>query len=378
MSTPAVPAKDRSAARPLRTAIVGGLQAINVLLPAFEAVPDFQVVALGARHPARLHDAATRLGIKKVHAGWEPLLDDPEIEVVALALPAAVQAQAAPRLAKAGKHLFCEKPLATTFADADRIVSAIADANRSTVVHFGFRFVAAFQAFQQIVSSGELGRPQLIKAEWLLSSRSDPSFSWNWKSDAAQGGGTWFLMAPHVLDYLAWWFGGIRDLELLPSTIVTARPDAATGSPRPVLADDTCNLLLALGHGVPANVSISTALCVGANHRIRVWFEKGLLELSNRPGDDTYDGFQLSFQPGRRAGSPPRITTQLVAETQASRAPVTRVLIAQRSVEALAAAIRTGGVEETSLQAALEVQRWLERGRHDSARWNSPAKTGAP
>ena len=124
-------------------------------------------------------------------------------------------------------------------------------------------------------------------------------------------------MAPHVLDYLAWCFGAIRDLELLPTTMVTARPDGATGLPKAVVADDTCNLLLSLGSGLPASVSIATALSVAANHRVRVWFEKGLLELANRPGDDAYDGFQLSFQPGRRTGSVPPLTARLVAETQA-------------------------------------------------------------
>ena len=115
----------------------------------------------------------------------------------------------------------------------------------------------------------------------------------------------------------------------------------------------------------------STALSVAANHRIRVWFEKGLLELANRPGDDAYDGFQLSFQPGRRAGATPPLTARLVAESQTPRATTTRVIIAQRSVEALAAAIRNGGAGESSLAAALEVQRWLEKGRHGSARWNA-------
>lgn len=360
-----------SITRPLKTAIVGGLQAINVLLPAFESVPDFQITALGARHPESLHSVAARLGLKKIYGGWEPLVNDVEIDVVALALPAAVQAPAARRLAEAGKHLFCEKPLATTYADAERIVSAVATAERKAIVHFGFRFVDAFGAFAEIVRSGELGRPQLVNVEWLLSTRSDPTFSWNWKSDAAQGGGSFFLMASHVLDYLVWWFGDIRDLELLPSTVVRARPDAVTKQPRPVLADDTCNMLMTLNNDVPANVSISTALSVGGNHRIRAWFEQGLLEISNGASDDYYDGFKLTFQRGRFSTATPALTAARVADTQTSRAPITRVEIARRTVEALGVAIRTGRPAEPSLDAGLKVQHWLEAGRRASSRWQS-------
>ncbi|HTD67949.1 MAG TPA: Gfo/Idh/MocA family oxidoreductase, partial [Candidatus Limnocylindria bacterium] len=134
--------------RPLKIAIAGGLQAVNVLLPAFHAVPNFQVVALAARNPDNLRAAAAQFGVPKVRAGWEPLAHDSEIDVVALALPAAIQAVAALRLAEVGKHLFCEKPLAATYADAERIVSTVAQMNRKAIVHFGFRFVSAFEAFR--------------------------------------------------------------------------------------------------------------------------------------------------------------------------------------------------------------------------------------
>ena len=371
MTTAASPRPDGG---PLRTAIIGGLQAVNVLLPAFHAQPGFQVTTLCARNTAPLAPLAQKFSVATVCAQWEQIANDPSIDVVALAVPASVQGPVALGLAQAGKHLFCEKPLAANYADAERIVMAMAVSGRRAIVHFGFRFVPAFAALEEIIRNGELGRPQMVQVEWHLATRRDASLSWNWKSDASLGGGTFNLMASHVLDYLGWWFGGIREMELLPTTILTSRPDAVSGQPKAVVADDTCQGLLALGQGVPANFSISTALPVGGNHRIRVWFEKGRLELANAATDDTYDGFKLHFTPVKSATEVPPLTARLVAATHAGQPPVTRVSIAQSVVRALAEAIRSGQDQAPTLADGLRVQHWQDVARQKAGHWTGPTQ----
>lgn len=371
MTTAASPRPDGG---PLRTAIIGGIQAANVLLPAFHAQPEFQVTTLCARNTTQLGPLAQKFSVANVCEQWEQIANDPSVEVVALAVPAAVQAQAALGLAKAGKHLFCEKPLAANYADAERIVQAMAASGRRAIVHFGFRFVPAFVALEEIIRSGELGRPQMVQVEWHLATRRDASLSWNWKSDASLGGGTFNLMASHVLDYLGWWFGGIREMELLPTTIVSSRPEAGSGKPKAVIADDTCQGLLSLGQGVPANFSISTALPVGGNHRVQVWFEKGRLELANAATDDYYDGFKLHFQPVKSMTEVPPLPARLVAATHAAQPSTTRVGIAQAVVRALAEAIRSGQDQAPTLADALRVQHWQDTARQQAGRWlRSPA-----
>jgi predicted dehydrogenase len=344
-----------------QTAIVGNLQAINVLLPAFQALPQFEVAALCGRDRQRTRLAAAQAGVAATYESWQPLVDDPAIEVVALALPPFLQSQAAIGLARAGKHLFCEKPLAANLAEAEAVRAAVADMKRTAVVNFGFRMVEAFRDFRAIALSGLLGRPEFVMVEWLLSVRRNPALTWNWKSDAAQGGGTLNMMGSHPLDYLRWFFGDILSIRSQTAAILRTRPNAQTGQPMPVRADDTCNLLLKLAPDIPASVTISTVLAVPGSHRVRAWFEKGTLELANSPADDTYDGFKIAFEPakGTDAGLRGEIE-RLAVFSQGGHCLPRRVGISQRMAAEFAKALSGQPNLAPTLEDALKVQQSLE------------------
>lgn len=347
--------------KPFRTAIVGNLQALNVLLPAFQAVPDFKVVALCGRNPERLRSAAIKASVSKVYEGWEPLVDDGEIDVVALALPASIQGDAAVQLAKAGKHLFCEKPLAATLEAAKAVCDAVTTHQRIAVVNFGFRMVEAFRDFHAIVRSGVLGKPEFVLVEWMLSFRRNPSLTWNWKSDAVQGGGTLNMMGSHPLDYLRWFFGDIVEVCLRTATLVSDRPLPGTGLLAPVRADDSCNLLLTMSPDIPTAVSISTVLAIPSGHRVRAWFEKGLLELTNAPTDDAYDGFKLAFEPSKGADSRLRREIELRAEISKMKAwHPGRVGVAQRVVIGLSDTLAGRPCSVTTANDGLKLQESLD------------------
>jgi|GEM_PF-3471686 len=346
-------------------AVVGNFQALNVLLPAFQAVPDFDVVALCGRNEAVIRSAAAKAGIPKCFRDWKSLVEDKTIEVVALALPAFLQPEAAVNLAAAGKHLFCEKPLAVNLADAQAMCDAVTKYQRLATVNFGFRLVEAFRDFHTIAHSKILGAPQMVMVEWLLASRRDPALTWNWKSDARLGGGTLNLMASHILDYLAWWFGEIKKIRLQTATLVPFRPESESGRPKKVMADDTCNFLMTLSSGIPLNVTVSTAVGAAQGHRVRAWFEKGLVELSNKPGDDYFDGFQLSFHPSK--GVPMELSMEvknLACFSRMESCQPGRVPIARRVVEEFALALAGRDNHAPTLVAALKVQESIEMAQH--------------
>jgi predicted dehydrogenase len=346
------------------TAIVGHWQALNVLLPAFQSVPDFKVAALCGRNGEATRAAAVKAGVAKAYRDWEALVEDPEIEVVALALPAFLQARAAVALAASGKHLFCEKPLAADLAGAQAVCAAVSARQRVAAVNFGFRTVEAFRDFHSIAKEGMLGAPQLVMVEWLLSTRCDPTLAWNWKSDARQGGGTLNLMASHVLDYLSWFLGEIVKVRLQTAAWVPFRPDGNPGHPKKVEADDTCNLLMTLARETPASVTVSTALGVPGGHRVRVWFEKGLLELANTASDDYQDGFKLSFQPGKNAGRGlGREVKKSARLSQMKSCHPGRVAVTRRVVEEYALALRGRENRAPTLDDALKVQKYIEMAR---------------
>ena len=345
-----------------RTAIVGSLQGLNVLLPAFQAVPHFEVVALCGRNEQRTRTAASQAGVEKIYSNWGQLIERSDIDVVALALPPLLQGRAAVELAQSGKHLFCEKPLATTLTDAQAICAMAVRHQRVGVVNFGFRLVEAFQDFYAVVQSGILGRPQFVMVEWLLAGRRNPTLTWNWKSGVALGGGTLNLMGAHVLDYLRWLFGDISKLRLQTAVLIPNRPDAVTNLLQPVTADDTCNLLLEFVSGFPATVSISTVLAVPDSHRLRVWFELGLLELGNGPADDAQNGFKLSFHPAN-SNDPDHLRAQVERLAIQSKMVATfpgRIETARRVVVELAEALAGRTHRAATLADALHVQSDME------------------
>lgn len=353
---------------PFRTAIVGNIQALNVLLPAFRAVPEFQVTTLAGRNAEVLRTAAAKTGVARVVPGWKALAADADVDVVVLALPPFLQSPAAAGLAAAGKHLFCEKPLAADLAGAQAMVSAVAAAERQAAVNFGFRMIEAFRDFQAVVRSGVLGTPQYGMVEWLLATRRDPTMSWNWKSDAAQGGGTLNMMTSHVLDYLGWLFGDIQSLRLQTAALVSARPDAAGGGLKPVAADDSSSLLLTLTGQLPVSVTVSTAVSFAQGHRLRFWFEQGMLELGNSATDDFHDGFKLTFHPARNARLElTHEVRELAGLSQLAPCFPGRININRRVVAEFALALAGCPNRMPTLADGLRVQQWLEQARSSPA-----------
>lgn len=345
-------------------AVVGNFQALNVLLPAFQAVPDFDVVALCGRNEVAIRSAAAKSGIKKCYLNWESLVEDKEIEVVALALPPLIQVEAAIKLAAVGKHLFLEKPLAADLSGAQAICDAVNKNQRIATVNFGFHFVEAFQDYRALVRSKIIGAPQLVMVEWLLASRRNPALTWNWKSDARQGGGTLIKRTSHVLDYLNYFFGDISKVRLQTTTLVSFRPDGQSGQPKKVEADDTCNFLMTLNPGIPASITVSTAVAVAQGHRVRAWFEKGLLELANTPDDDFQDGFKLAFFPAKGVG--PEVAAAVKNAAGFSQMEVCRpgkVEVTRRIVAEFALALAGRENQSPTLAAALKVQEYMEMAR---------------
>jgi myo-inositol 2-dehydrogenase/D-chiro-inositol 1-dehydrogenase len=132
----------------------------------------------------------------------DALLADPEIDALIVASPNAMHADQTIAALAAGKHVFCQKPIALTLADADRVVAAAAGS--SGVLQFGFmlRFTPPIPDLHRRLSGGGLGRPIAAQAAvfgW------EPSNDWFY--DPAQGGGVILDTLVHFADLVLWLFG---------------------------------------------------------------------------------------------------------------------------------------------------------------------------
>ena len=93
----------------------------RALIPPMQSSPRHELIAVASRDQERGRAYAREWGIPRVHESYETLIDDPEIDAIYNPLPNALHAAWTVRAVRAGKHVLCEKPLATTVADVDAI-----------------------------------------------------------------------------------------------------------------------------------------------------------------------------------------------------------------------------------------------------------------
>jgi Predicted dehydrogenases and related proteins len=169
---------------PLGVGIVGGGFMATVHSRAARAARA-RLVGIASSSPEHAARAADELGIEHPYGSLEELLADDAIDVVHVTTPNALHAEQALAVLAAGKHVVCEKPLATAVADAERLVAA--SEGRVATVPFVYRFHPMVREARARVAAGETGR--LLTAQgsylqdWLLTADDD-----NWRVDTAAGG----------------------------------------------------------------------------------------------------------------------------------------------------------------------------------------------
>jgi predicted dehydrogenase len=149
---------------------IGVLGAARIAPPAIvrpaRRVAGASVTAVAARDPARARAFATKHGIPRVHASYDDVIDDPEIDAVYIPLPNGLHAQWTLKAIAAGKHVLCEKPFTANAAEAERVADA-ADARDVVVMEaFHYRYHALAQRIRAMVQDGSLGEITSVRT-WL-------------------------------------------------------------------------------------------------------------------------------------------------------------------------------------------------------------------
>ncbi len=154
----------------LSTAKIG----VSKVVPATQAADRCEVVALASRDPDLGREAAERLGIPRAHGSYEALLGDDEVDAVYIPLPNHLHAEWAIAAAEAGKHVLCEKPLARTADEAERMIEAAAAAGVRLMEAFMYRLHPSWEAVLELVRSGRIGELRAVQT-WFSYFNDDPS-----------------------------------------------------------------------------------------------------------------------------------------------------------------------------------------------------------
>lgn len=144
----------------------------------------------------------------KIVADYRAVLLDPEIDAVDVCLPTYLHKEVVLAAAQAGKHVFCEKPLALSLDDANEMVEACAAAEVKLGVGQVVRFFPDYYKAKDVLKSGRIGEPKVIRT-----SRSGAFPIWpenDWYADYAKSGGPIVDLMIHDLDWLLWLFGPVQ------------------------------------------------------------------------------------------------------------------------------------------------------------------------
>ena len=132
--------------------------------PRFFDLPlDPQLNVLGGRNAEAVQAAATKLGWKETETDWRKLLGRDDIQLIDVCTPGDSHAEIAIAALEAGKHVLCEKPLATSAAEAREMVRLAQENNLANCTFHNLRYYPQVQNMRRICESGELGiLPKLI------------------------------------------------------------------------------------------------------------------------------------------------------------------------------------------------------------------------
>ncbi len=216
-----------------------------------------RMAVLGGRSPDAVKAAAERLGWADTETDWRALVGRDDVDLVDVCTPGDTHAEIAIGALEAGKHVLCEKPLANTVAEAERMVAAAAaHPEQVAMVGFTYRRVPAVQLAQQLVAEGRIGTVRHVRAHYLQDWIADPQVPLSWRLDRQRAGsGALGDIGAHVVD-LAQFITGetVTGVSAMLETFVRERPvaaqfhglsgsGAAGGETGPVTVDDAAVFL---------------------------------------------------------------------------------------------------------------------------------------
>jgi len=196
-------------------------------LPIFFYPPPAKpvLVAICGRNEALVREAAKRYGYKRYYTEWEKLVKDPEVELFDNSGPNYIHAEPCIAAAEAGKHILCEKPLATNAKEAKRMLDAVRRAGIKHMVGYNYRFVPAVLLAKKLIEEGRVGRIYHFRARYLQEWIMDPNFPLIWKLRKEQAGsGPIGDLGSHIIDLARFLIGEIKSVSAMTTTFIKERP----------------------------------------------------------------------------------------------------------------------------------------------------------
>ena len=174
-------------------------------------------------------DAADRYGFATSYAGWQDLVADPAVAVVSVATPPFLHAEIGEAVARAGKHLWIEKPVGLSLEETERVARAVTDNGVVARVGYNYRFVPAVVKARALIADGTIGRVTHARFRMLTDYAAHPLGPLSWRYETERGGdGVIGDLLSHGLDLVRHLLGEVDRILADTAVLIPERP-LATG-----------------------------------------------------------------------------------------------------------------------------------------------------
>lgn len=205
---------------------------------------------LVGRTEAKLKEAQTRLGFEQVATRWEDVVSRKDIDIVDIVTPGDSHASIAVAAAEAGKAILCEKPLANSLAEAERMSAAASRAGVVNMVCHNYRRCPAVALAKNLIDEGKLGDIYHYRGLYLQDWIVDPSFPRVWRLERARAGsGSLGDILSHTMDLSRHLVGEPVEVSGLLNTFITERPLPDGKGRGRVDVDDSAQALVKFANG---------------------------------------------------------------------------------------------------------------------------------
>jgi predicted dehydrogenase len=230
-----------------------------------------RLVRVCGRQTAKAEITRARYGFEQAGERWQDLVSDPAVQALDNCAPNHLHLEPCLAAIRAGKHVFCEKPLGRSAAEARALRDAAVQAGIVHMVGFNYRFVPAVVLARRLVDEGRVGRIHHFRARFADASFLDPDAPFTWHQDAEVAGSNALLdLGSHLIDLARYLVGEPSAVGGAVATFIADRPDPTTGRRRPVETEDAFEATVEFANGALGSLAGTN---MAAGRRAHMTFE---------------------------------------------------------------------------------------------------------
>jgi predicted dehydrogenase len=284
-------------AEPLGLGVVGANPSIGwasrTHLPALLALPEFALTAVCTTKRESAEAAAEKYDAKRSYWNHRDLVADPEVDVVDVCVRVPYHHEIVMAALEAGKHVYCEWPLAATVAQAVEMAELAQRKGLHAMVGLQARGAPSVMRMRQLIAKGWIGR--VLSATMtqynagLLQERTPDAL---WRGERANGAHTLSISAGHAIDAFCWCVGPFAEVAGIVDTLAPEWPLQGGGTVR-VSSPDFVTVNGRLASGAVATVSVGSVPWHGSGFRMEVYGTEGTLVATGRANQVQAEGVRL-------------------------------------------------------------------------------------